>query len=179
MEAAMTLRQVLLEEAEATYSIAERLFRRVADEELAWTPATGGNWMSIGQLLMHCASFSCGKAIQGFVEGDWGLPEDSGIDALKSEDHVPPAAALPSVVSLEQALELLARDRRLAASCIEAAAEGNLLDRSVAAPWGGPEVSLFQHLLHMVAHLAQHKGQLFYYLKLMGKDVDTGDLWGT
>jgi hypothetical protein len=175
----MTLRQVLLEEAEATYSIAEKLFRRVANEELSWTPTTGGNWMSMGQLLMHCASFGCGKAIRGFVKGDWGLPEDSGIDALTSDEHVPPVAALPSVVSVQQALELLARDRSLAVSCIEAVDEGNLLDRRVAAPWGGPEVSLFQQLLHMVAHLAQHKGQLFYYLKLMGKDVNTSDLWGT
>jgi uncharacterized damage-inducible protein DinB len=179
MEAAMTLTEVLVEEAEATYSIAERLFRRVADEELSWTPATGGNWMSVGQLLMHCASFSCGKAIQGFVKGDWGLPEDSRIDALTSDDHVPPAAALPSVASVEQALELLAGDRSLAVSCIEAAGERNLLDLRVAPPWSGSEVSLFQHLLHMVAHLAQHKGQLFYYLKLMGKDMDTSDLWGT
>ena len=60
MEAAMTLKQVLLEEAEATYSIAEKLFRLVADEELSWKPTTGRNWMSVGQLLMHCASFGCG-----------------------------------------------------------------------------------------------------------------------
>jgi len=45
-------------------------------------------------------------------------------------------------------------------------------------PWGGPEVTLFQHLYHMIGHLGQHKAQLFYYLKLMGKDVNTGDLWG-
>jgi uncharacterized damage-inducible protein DinB len=38
--------------------------------------------------------------------------------------------------------------------------------------------SLFEHLLRMIAHLAQHKGQLFYYLKLMGKEVNTSDLWG-
>jgi uncharacterized damage-inducible protein DinB len=48
----------------------------------------------------------------------------------------------------------------------------------ICAPWGGPECTLFQHLLHMVDHLAQHKGQLFYYMKLMGKDVNTSDLWG-
>jgi hypothetical protein len=30
----------------------------------------------------------------------------------------------------------------------------------------------------MLAHLAQHKGQLFYYLKLMGRPVHTGHLWG-
>jgi hypothetical protein len=30
----------------------------------------------------------------------------------------------------------------------------------------------------MVDHLFCHKNQLFYYLKLMGKPVDTGSLWG-
>jgi len=82
------------------------------------------------------------------------------------------------VASVGQALDLLAADRRLALSWIEAAGEASLLERRVAAPWGGPEISLFQQLLRMIAHLAQHKGQLFYYLKLMGKDVKTGDLWG-
>jgi hypothetical protein len=37
---------------------------------------------------------------------------------------------------------------------------------------------LGQRLLQMVAHLAQHKAQLFYYLKLQGKPVHTGHLWG-
>jgi hypothetical protein len=46
------------------------------------------------------------------------------------------------------------------------------------APWGGRERSLFQQFLEMLKHLAQHKGQFFYYLKLMGKDVKTADLWG-
>jgi hypothetical protein len=31
-------------------------------------------------------------------------------------------------------------------------------------------------LLQMVDHLKQHKGQLFYYLKLQGKILNTGDL---
>jgi len=34
------------------------------------------------------------------------------------------------------------------------------------------------HLLQMVRHLDQHKGQLFYYLKLQGEPVNTADLWG-
>jgi uncharacterized damage-inducible protein DinB len=57
--------------------------------------------------------------------------------------------------------------------------EAKLLAERLIAPWGGPEVSLFQHLLLMIVHLAQHKGQLFYYLKLMEKDLNTADLWGT
>ena len=170
----MTLTQVLIAEAEANYTIAERLFRRVSDDELSWTPPTGESWMTVGQLLMHCARFGCGEAIRGFVTGDWG-PES---DDSTGRDHVPPAEALPTVESVGQALDLLAADRRLALSWIEAAGEASLLERRVAAPWGGPEISLFQQLLRMIAHLAQHKGQLFYYLKLMGKDVKTGDLWG-
>lgn len=174
-EVTMTLTEVLITETEATYAIAERLFSRVNDDELQWTPPTGKSWMTVGQLLMHCASFGCGKAIQGFVTGDWGpRAEDS-----TARDHVPPAEDLPSVTTVRQALDLLAADRRLAIRCINAAGEPNLLERNVAAPWGGPKMSLFQQLFRMIAHLAHHKGQLFYYLKLMGKDVNTDDLWGS
>jgi uncharacterized damage-inducible protein DinB len=174
----MTLADVLLQEAEATYALTEKLFQRVTDGELSWKPATGKSWMTVGQLLMHCASFGCGKAIQGFVKGDWGLPEDTRLEDLGDEQHVPPAAALPSVESIAQALELLAEDRNLALGCIAEVDEAKLLAETFAAPWGGSKVSLFQHLLHMIAHLVQHKGQLFYYLKLMGQDLNTSDLWG-
>ena len=37
---------------------------------------------------------------------------------------------------------------------------------------------LGRRLLQMVEHLNQHKGQLFYYLKLQGVPVHTGNLWG-
>jgi hypothetical protein len=30
----------------------------------------------------------------------------------------------------------------------------------------------------MIQHLERHEGQLFYYLKLQGKPVNTVDLWG-
>jgi len=171
----MTLVQLLIDEAEVNYAITAKLFGRVDDSELSWTPGEGRNWMTVGQLLWHLANAGCGKAIEGFVKGDWGAqPGDAD-----SQVHVPPAAALPSAVSVHQALQLLADDRRLALSAIALAGEASLLEREVAAPWGGRARPLFQQLLHMIAHLAQHKGQLFYYLKLMGKDVNTADLWGT
>ncbi len=168
-DAQTTLRRVLLAEAEAVYDITERLFRRVEDHELQWAPPAGGGWMTVGQLMMHCAAFGCGKAVEGFVTGDWG-------SAGGAEAHVPPADALPAVSSVAEALELLAADRRLTTRRIQEA--GDLLRAAAAAPWDGPELPLYQQLLHMIAHLAQHKGQLFYYLKLMGKDVATRDLWG-
>jgi hypothetical protein len=170
----MTLTQVLVDEAEGTYAIVERLVRRVADDELSWKPWEGQEWMTMGQLLMHLASFGCGKAVQGFVKGEW----PSEVESEDPEVHVPPAAALPAVLTVQEALDLLAEDRRVTLSCIAAAGEPNLLARRLAAPWGGRELPLFQQLLEMLKHLAQHKGQLFYYLKLMGKTVDSRDLWG-
>jgi len=173
----MTLQQVLIEETETTYAVTRNLVRRVGDADLRWKPADGRTeWMTVGQLLMHCASFGCGKAVQGFVRGDWGASDgaaDAGADA-----HVPPEAALPCVESVGQSLELLEADRVLALQCIAETREADLLARQITAPWGGPAIPLFQQLLHMIAHLAQHKGQLFYYLKLMGRDVGTSDLWG-
>lgn len=179
MKSTLTLKQVLLEEAEATYNITERLFRRVGDGELSWRPTAGKNWMTMGQLLMHCASFGCGKAIQGFVKGDWGLPEGVESNHLDTQQHIPPAATLPSVQSVGQAMDLLSSDRSLALRCIAEVEEDELLEKRLTAPWGGSKLALFQHLQLMIAHLAQHKGQLFYYLKLMGKDLNTEDLWGT
>ena len=170
----MTLTRMLLDEAEETYAIVERLVRRVAEDELLWKPREGRDWMTMGQLLMHLANFGCGKAVQGFVKGAW----PSEIEGEDPEVHVPPAAGLPTVLSVQEALDLLAEDRRVTLSCIAAAGEPNLLARRIVAPWGGRELSLFQQLLEMLKHLAQHKGQLFYSLKLMGKTVASRDLWG-
>jgi len=170
----MTLTQVLLDETEVTYAVLERLVRRVADDELSWKPSEGHDWMTVGQLLMHCVSFGCGKAVKGFVSGEWPIEVQSD----EADVHVPPASSLPAVHSVQEALDLLAEDRRVTVTCIRAAGESNLLSRRTTAPWGGRELSLFQQLLEMLKHLVQHKGQLFYYLKLMGKTVDSHDLWG-
>jgi len=178
MKSQVTLKEVLLEEAERTYRITENLFRLVVDGDLFWKPNMGGNWMTVSQLLMHCASFGCGKAIQGFVKGEWNIPGDITQEDPDSDLHVPPASGLPGVDNIEQALELLTNDRILALGCISEVDEKELLAERFTAPWGGPKVTLLQHLLLMIAHLAQHKGQLFYYLKLMGKNVNTSDLWG-
>ncbi len=172
------LKQVLLHRTNNTYDITEKLFSRITDDELSWVPPAGENWMTTGQLMMHCASFGCGKAVQGFIKGDWGLPEASDSVNDDAVQHVPPPELLPTVERVEQALRLLAEDRCLAVRCISEAEEADLLAKRCVAPWGGPENSLFEHLLLMIEHLAQHKGQLFYYLKLMGKHVDTADLWG-
>jgi uncharacterized damage-inducible protein DinB len=174
----MKLTDILTKEAETTYTITEKLFHHVSNNQLMWMPPIGKNWMSMGQLLMHCSNYGCGKAITGFVKGDWGLADGTAIEDLSAENHVPPSSELPSVNSVEEAFDLLEDDKRLALKCIAEVDETKLLDKAFVAPWGGPEQYLFHHLLQMIAHLTHHKGQLFYYLKLMGENVNTYDLWG-
>ncbi len=174
----MSLVGVLSQEMENNYEVTGRLFQLVEPGQLCWKPPTGSNWMTVGQLLMHCATGGCGAAIRAFVTDDWGLPEGVDIKDLSAEEMLPPAEKLPTVETVEQALKLLEEDREVGRATLAAVPEADLLGRRFAAPWGGAEFTLFQHILHMIAHLGQHKGQLFYYLKLLGKDVKTHDLWG-
>ncbi len=174
MSDSIALKQVLVRQATSTYDVTGRLFALVADDDLAWRPANGRNWMTVGQLLMHCAAFGCGRAIEGFVTGDWG----AAAGEAEAGAHIPPVAALPGVASVAEARALLAEDRRLTLRCLGEVEESALLALAPPPPWGGPARSLLEQLQLMIAHLAQHKGQLFYYLKLMGRDVGTAELWG-
>jgi DinB superfamily len=173
----MGLAQTLRQEMENSYTVTEKLFRLVDSHQLDWKPPIGGNWMTVRQLLMHCAS-GCGMGIKGFVTGDWGMPEGTKIEDLTPEQMLPPAEKLPGVEDVEQAVRLLKEDRDLGRAVLATIDDRTMLERRFPAPWGGAEFTLFQHVLHMIEHLNQHKGQLFYYLKLMGKDVRTPDLWG-
>jgi len=173
----MSLVKILSEEMENNFDITRKLFELVDPAQLGWKPTTGKNWMTLGQLLMHCSS-ACGVAMRAFICNDWGLPEGVDIKDVPAEEMLPPAEKLPTVESVEQAVRLLAEDREVGRATLAGVSEEDLLHRRFAAPWGGPEYTLFQHSLHMIDHLGQHKGQLFYYLKLMGRDVRTPDLWG-
>lgn len=171
----MRLSEILKQDAEGMYRVTEALFGLVDD--LDWKPETGENWMTTGQLLRHCAE-ACGKPIQGFLTGNWGMPADAPPpEETSPEEMLPPAERMPTVESVEEARRLLAEDRALCLELLSGVDDDRLLNERSAPPWGGPERTLFQHLNEMIWHLGQHKGQLFYYLKLQGKPVNTMHLW--
>jgi uncharacterized damage-inducible protein DinB len=170
--------QLLHSEMERNYAAANRLLNLVDADNLGWKPENGGNWMTIGQLLRHLTG-SCGSGCKGFLTGNWGMPEGMKMEEMALEDILPPAEKMPAVESVAEARKLLAEDKALALRMIEQAGEEQLSIREIAPPWApnAPEV-LGRQMLFMVEHLNQHKGQLFYYLKLQGKPVKTPDLWG-
>jgi uncharacterized damage-inducible protein DinB len=163
---------------EDSYAATDKLVGMVEDGELDWKPATGENWMTMGQLLMHFNG-ACGACCKGFVTGDWGMPEGVSFEDLPPEQMMPPAEKMPFVESVAQARELLAADKAVTLKMVAQAGEADLESKIMSAPWApGMELSLGMHLLHMVQHLVQHKTQLYYYLKLLGRPVNTKHLYG-
>ena len=170
----MTLSRILKQEAEGMYRATEGLFKKV--EDLAWRPESGRNWMTTGQLMRHCTE-ACGFTIKGFIIDGWGVPAGEEGATGTSDGLLPSLDDLPDVSSVEEGLDRLADDQALCMKVLSEVTDERLLSERSRAPWGGPEVTLFQHCNGMIWHLGQHKGQLFYYLKLQGMDVDTFDLW--
>lgn len=167
----MILTELLHHRVEDAYHAAEGLLALVDEDKLSWKPATGSNWMTAAQLLKHMTD-ACGAAMKGFVTGEWGPPPGD------QEDTLPAAGKLPAVKSVEEARRALAADKRLALEMIAKAGETNLTQNTVAAPWDPTPRLLGYQLDAMIDHLISHKAQLFYYLKLQGKPVHTGHLWG-
>ena len=160
---------------EEAYRSADKLMQRVEDDKLDWKPETGSNWMTTGQLLRHMAS-ACGATFKGFVTGDWGWPDGTPAEDMPPEEMLPPAEAMLSYSSVEEARAALAEDRKVAEAMVEQAA--GRFEELVQAPWEPSPRPLGMHMVGMVGHLNNHKAQLFYYLKLQGQPVNTMHLYG-
>ncbi len=174
----MSWTELLTREMENVYGVTDKLLDLVDADKLDWKPASGENWMTTGQLLMHIAT-ACGQPCKGFVTGDWGMPADFDPSQLKPEDMLPPAEKMPTVGSVAEAKRMLAEDKQVALAMVKQASEGDLANKPAPAPWDPHKMVLGHRMLQMVDHLSHHKGQLFYYLKLQGKPVNTKHMWGT
>jgi uncharacterized damage-inducible protein DinB len=164
-------------EIEGAYKSANSLIDLVDADKLNWKPATGNNWMTTGQLLKHISD-ACGSGFKGFVTGDWGLPEGVDMSKLSPEEMMPPAEKMTALTSVAEAKKLLEADKQVALAMLAKASAHDLENKPAPAPWDPSPTMLGPRLAQMVDHLVLHKAQLFYYLKLQGKPVHTGHLWG-
>ncbi|MDJ0521369.1 MAG: DinB family protein [Planctomycetota bacterium] len=158
---------LLKSEIEEVYRAADGLMDLVDEDKLDWAPSEGTDWMPTRQLLRHLTD-ACGWCMENFTEDRWpqimqGQPEDQ-----------PPT----TVESVAEAKAELAKDKARALAAVDSAGPEKLANHVIPAPWDPTLRPLGQHLLGMVAHLQTHKAQLFYYLKLQGKPVNTWTLYG-
>jgi uncharacterized damage-inducible protein DinB len=73
---------------------------------------------------------------------------------------------------------MLQEDKKTALDSLAKCSDEQLQTKPAPAPWDPTPMPLGQRLLQMLDHLKGHKGQLFYYLKLQGKPVNTMDYFG-
>ncbi len=187
----MSLTAFLKTQIEDTYRATDGLMALCDDAALGWKPATGDNWMTTGQLLFHL-QMACGACVQGFVTGDWSalMPPDAtqsgaegGAECAADGDcgadaGLPTADKLPTSKSVADSRTALAKDKAVALGMLAEAGEERLATQMVGAPWNPQERPLASQVGDCIQHLASHKSQLFYYLKLQGKPVNTMHLWG-
>ena len=86
----MNWTEMLTCEVEGVYHATEGLLKLVKKDTFGWKPATGSNWMTVGQLLAHLPT-ACGFCMNGFLTGEWGMPEPKPGEAPKPDDMLPPA----------------------------------------------------------------------------------------
>lgn len=163
---------LLRSQIEGVYHATDGLVKMVEPGMLSWKPATGSNWMTVGQLLEHTTN-ACGTCIRNFVTGEWGMPEGA-----TEGDMLPSADKMPTAKSVADVLKRLEAEKKLALDSVAKAGEEDLANKKVPAPWNPTPQVLGEQMLFMVEHLQTHKAQLFYYLKLLGKPVHTGHMYG-
>ncbi len=168
---------LLKREIESAYKVTAGLMDLVDDDALDWKPETGTNWMTTGQLLKHLAE-GCGAACKWIVTGDRGMLDEKVPSDTSPEDMLPPAEKMSTIGSVAEARQELEKDRQLSLEMVASCSEEDLATKPTPMPWDPTEMILGHRLLQMVEHVKQHKAQLFYYLKLQGKPVDTSHLWG-
>jgi len=173
----MNWKNLLKRQAEDAYHATEGLLGLVKDDMLGWKPTSGSNWLTTGQLLKHLTG-ACGAMCKGFATGDWGAPSESSEDTGAAVDMLPPAERFPAVSSVAEAVRGLAADKALMLETLKATSEKGLSGRRLSAPWNPTERPLGEWFAESIEHLVSHKAQLFYYLKLQGLPVNTGNLWG-
>jgi hypothetical protein len=179
MSETMNLSGLLRKQTEDVYKAVDGLATLVNDADLDWKPETGPNWMTTGQLLCHL-QMACGLIAQCFVTGDWSALEKFETDESQRdpETGMLPASAMPSVASVAAFREALAADRAAMLGAIDAAGEERLSSEPSAAPWDPTPRALAYSLQECLLHVGIHRAQLFYYLKLQGRDVNTAHMWG-
>lgn len=173
----MGWKTLLQKEIEHTYKAADGLLCLVDDDALDWKPTTGTNWMTTAQVMMHMTD-SCGTGLRGVITGDWGMPDGMDLNDMSPEEMLPPAEKMPAIGSVAEAKKLLADDKRTALEMLAKCSEDDLNNKPAPVPWDPSDMVMGHRFIGMIDHLKNHKSQLFYYLKLQGKQVHTGHLWG-
>ncbi len=153
-----------VEYGESIHRPSAKLISMASAGKLDWKPASG-NYMNLGQLLHHLSTCP-----GGFVMAvNNAFPPSDAFQKFLQED-------LKNTKTPEVAGRELSRGWDEAKAALSGLSLADFQVRMVAVPWG-PPMPLWRTCLAMAEHWANHKYQLFFYLKLLGQPVNTMTLY--
>jgi uncharacterized damage-inducible protein DinB len=127
------------------------------EDKYEWSPAD--NMMNLGKLIAHLAR---SYAVIWIV-----------FDRLKK---VPDEYMRWDAMQREDALKMLDRELEAAVKAVSKISEEDYLESSVKTFWGA-EDKYCNILMLLIDHAIHHKMQLFLYLKLLGFEISTEELY--
>ena len=144
------------------YKPAEAMLKMIPSDKLNWKP--GPTFMSVGQLICHLAG-GIGGELRMAITNNWPKPEEM-MDLSKE---------MPAC-SVQEALSKLENDKTVLREVLAGITEQDFANKTVSVPWGW-KFSMEMMALNFRDHFANHKMQLFTYLKLLGFPVNTETLY--
>ena len=153
-----------VEYAESIYRPMAKLISLAPASKLDWKPGKG-DYMNLGQLLHHLST--CPGAFVAAVNN--AFPPSAAFQKFIQED-------LKNNKTPEVAGREVSRGWDEAKAALTGVSPADFQARIVAVPWG-PPMPLWRTCLGMAEHWVNHKYQLFFYLKLLGRPVNTMTLY--
>jgi uncharacterized damage-inducible protein DinB len=127
-----------------------QVFELIDEAELAWRP--GPDQYSLGQQLLHIAQAE-DRVAHGLFEGDWSL------------ERVRFPETLPDIESM---ISFFREVRARLLGHVRALSQADLA-RSIEAPDSPETYTLRSYLWFILEHELHHRGQIWAYLRAMGK----------
>jgi len=147
------------------YKPAQMLIGMVPADKLNWKP--GLTFMSTGQLVCHLSE-GIGGGLEMLLASNWPSMIEME-EGMKLEN-------LPSCDPRE-ALDKLEKDKKVLRQVLDGLSEEHFTNKVVSVPWGW-NAKMERMAINFLVHFANHKMQLFTYLKLLGLPVNTETLYG-
>lgn len=141
------------------------LFQLVPNNQIQWKPTEHS--FTCGQLLYHIA-YSLRFNANGIGKNIWELP---------SMRHIFLANRKTPEMSVEEAMAFYETTYKEFYSIFPAMSEEEFLTREVDSPQFG-KIQVWKIALFSVSHHLNHKTELFMYLKLLGINVGSKELYG-
>lgn len=142
----------------------EEMLRLIPSDKLEWKPTE--NSFTVGQLLAHLTG-ALGVYARGIAKGEWGFK--SMRERFVLNRRTPP-------MNVEDAIAALKSGHEEFRSLLGSLSEDEFRNSEIDSPQFGI-APRWRLVMLAIEHHLNHRAEMFMYLKLLGVNVNTGNLY--